>query len=320
MQDREYLGFVRYQGTLVQDGLMDARQQARALVALDSALRHFISKQAPSFRHLDFEIPVRVRQGSWEALIPVTAAGWAKAGLGVVATAYLTKAAQKMAERDFEDFGLTDLFRNSIEGLKWFARIGKHMGDAAIRRFNRVEFVDNNALIGIRNSNGEVLYVPKKILDLYIDSSPRLLEELAENVDEGRELTIGTITDGQADEESIGTAEKPIFCSSEDELEEDVLFPELVHGEDVVLEGEVTRGNKTSNSMGFRYKEHILTSYPESGSIVPYKPLLFLKCRLFGTVSRLDEKGRIAARKPRLLFRDLEPLESDNDLFDTELS
>ena len=91
-----------------------------------------------------------------------------------------------------------------------------------------------------------------------------------------------------------------------------------MHGESVVLEGEVTRENKTSNSMGFKYKDHILTAYPESGSIVKYKPLLFLKCRLYGTVSRLDEKGRIAARRPKLIFSHIEPLEEDrnSDLFE----
>jgi hypothetical protein len=69
--------------------------------------------------------------------------------------------------------------------------------------------------------------------------------------------------------------------------------------------------------MGFKYQDHIITAYPESGSIVPYKPILFLKCRLYGTVSRLDEKGRIAARRPKLHFSHLEPIEEkkNHDLF-----
>ena len=53
-----------------------------------------------------------------EALIPETVAGWVQAGLGVVATAYFTKAAQKMADKDFEDFGITDLFRMAIDSHK----------------------------------------------------------------------------------------------------------------------------------------------------------------------------------------------------------
>ena len=318
MDDENYLGYIKYEGKLVEDGLMDARRQAQALLGLDYALRFFIEKQAPDFRNLGFEIPVRVKKGSWEALIPETVAGWVQAGLGIVATAYFTKAAQKMAEKDFADFGITDLFKNALEAIKWFARIGKHMGDVTTRKFEHTKFTDGNEFVGIRNKKGEYLYVPKKILDLYITSNPKLLDRLAENIDEGRELVIGTVFKGEADKVSIDTSEKKIFCEGESEPDEDILFPELVHGESVVLEGEVTRENKTSNSMGFKYKDHILTAYPETGSIVKYKPLLFLKCRLYGTVSRLDEKGRIAARRPKLIFSRIEPLEEDrnSDLFE----
>jgi len=318
MEEEKYIGYIKYEGKLVEDGLMDARKQAQALLGFDSALRHFIGKRAPDFRNLDFEIPVRIRKGSWEALIPETVGGWVQGGLGIVATAYFTKAAQKMAEKDFSDFGVTDLFKHAISAIQWFVRIGKHMGDTAIRSFENVQFLEGNTLVAIPNDSGEYLYVPKKMLDLYTSCNPKILEKIAENIEKGRELTIGTIVNGKVEEVAIYAEEKGIFCEEEAEPEEDVLFPELVHGDDVVLEGEVTRENKTSNSMGFKYEEHILTAYPESGSVVRYKPLLFLKCRLYGTVSRLDEKGSIAARRPKLYVSHLEPLESDreeDDLF-----
>ncbi|MDG9760984.1 hypothetical protein N7365_23125 [Pseudomonas sediminis] len=95
MDSKEFLGFIKYEGRLVDDGAMDARKQAGALLGLDQALRFFVSKQIPELRDLDFEIPVKVKNGSWAAIIPETAAGWAQAGLGVIATAYFTKAAQK---------------------------------------------------------------------------------------------------------------------------------------------------------------------------------------------------------------------------------
>lgn len=313
MDEEKYIGYIRYEGALVEHGLMDARKQAKALLGFDSALRYFIAKRAPDFRNIDFEIPVRVRKGSWEALIPETVAGWVQAGLGVVATAYFTKAAQKMADKDFEDFGITDLFRSAIDSIKWFARIGKHMGNVAVREFKNVQFTDDLTQIGITNEEGEVLFVPKHILDLYVSTNPRLLEGMAQNIQDGRSLAIGSVRAGEIDEEVVDLADKSIFCDEDAEVEEDVIFPELVHGDFVVLEGEVTRENKTSNSMGFKYNDHILTAYPETGSIVRYKPLLFLKCRLFGTVSRIDETGRIGARRPKLYFSNLEPLEEDRD-------
>ncbi|GHE22041.1 hypothetical protein [Halomonas urumqiensis] len=296
---------------------MDGRKQAQALVGFDSALRYFIGKLAPELQSLDFEIPVRIKKGSWEALIPETVAGWAQAGLGVVATAYLTKAAQKMAEKDFSEFGFKDVFRASIDGIKWFARIGKHMGDVSIRKFSDVEFDSSSSLIGIVNSQGEVLYVPKHVLEIYSQCPTTILENIAANIADGRCLVIGSFVEDALDEVTIDSSEKHIFCQDDKEEEDEILFPELEHGAEVVLEGEITRENKTSNSMGFKYNNHILTSYPEIGSIVQYKHLIFSECRLYGRVSRLDEKGQLNARRPKLIFRDLEEIKGGEnyDLF-----
>lgn len=317
MED-EYLGYIKYQGKSVEDGIMDARKSAEALLGLDSALRHFIIIQAPDLKGVDFDIPVRIRKGSWEALIPQTVEAWVQASMGLVATAYFTKAAQKAAERDFENFGFKDVFLKSIEAIKWVVKIGKHLGALTLKKFENVTFSDNNSLVGIPNEKGEILYVPKRYLDLYVSSNPKILHQIASIIENDRVLIIGTYSDGEPDEVKISKSEKAIFCQNEDDDGDDVLFPELIHGEDVVLDGEVTRENKTSNSMGFKYLDHILTAYPQSGSIIPYKPLLFLRCRLYGTVSRLDEKGRIDSRRPRLLFTHIEPLErgdGNGDLF-----
>ncbi|EGQ7779550.1 hypothetical protein ATN50_00070 [Vibrio parahaemolyticus] len=318
MEQEKYLGYIKYDGELVEDGLMDARRQAKALLAYDGAIRELISKQAPDLKHIDFEIPMRVQKGSWEALVPETVAGWAQAGLGVVATAYFSKAASKMAEKDFENFGFTSIFSKALDGLKWFARISKHLGETGKQDLSNLKFKNNNELIGIPNNSGEYIYVPKPALDLYLDSNSKLLEELARNIAEGRSLKIGTYSDGVKDEVTIGKQDKAIFCKDDSEDDDEVLvLPELVHGATVVIEGEVTRENKTSNSLGFKYLGHILTAYPDVGSVVKYKPLLFLRCKLVGTVSRLDEKGRIAAKRPKLIVSHLEALEQTNgDLFD----
>ncbi|EGQ7881685.1 hypothetical protein QTU67_003614 [Vibrio cholerae] len=317
MEQERYLGYIKYDGELVESGLMDARRQAKALLAFDSAIRELIVKQVPDLKHVDFEIPMRVQKGSWEALIPETVVGWAQAGLGVVATAYFSKAASKMAEKDFEDFGFSTIFSKALDGIKWFARIGKHTGEVGKTDLSNLKFKQNNELIGIPNQNGEYLYVPKYALDLYLSSNSKLLEELARNISEGRSLKIGTYENGIKDEVQICKIDKAIFCNDDNEDDGEVLvLPELIHGATVVIEGEVTRENKTSNSLGFKYLGHILTAYPDVGSVVKYKPLLFLRCKLVGTVSRLDEKGRIAAKRPKLIVSHLEALEQMNgDLF-----
>ena len=45
--------------------------------------------------------------------------------------------------------------------------------------------------------------------------------------------------------------------------------------------------------------------------IVRYKLNLFLRCKLIGVVDRRDGKGRITAKRPKLFFSELYPLEKD---------
>lgn len=312
-----YIGYIKYDGCLVEDGLMDARKQANALLGLDQALRFFIAKLVPEFRGLDFEIPIRVNKGSWEALIPETVGEWFQAGLGVVATAYFSQAAQRMADRDFADIGLKDVFKKSISAIKWFAKIGKHLGSSSNRKFDDVKFGSTNMTIGLKNEAGEYLFVPKEIFDLYTSTNPKILERIAANIETGRTLKIGTIENSLIDEVSVGAEDKWIFCNPDIDPDDGVLFPELAHGDQVILEGEVTRENKTTNSMGFKYNGHILTAYPQVGSIVPYKKTLFLKCTLHAIVSRMDEDGFITSKRPKLYFSSIIPVDASeaDDLF-----
>jgi len=310
-QEEQFLGYLKYEGELVNEGFMDARKSAQALLGFDEAVRFFVFQQAPELRKSDFEFPVRVRKGSWEIVIPELVELIKLAG-GVIATAYGVKAAQKMAERDFDNFGLKDVFIKSLQAVQWVIRIGKHLGDLTLKKFESVTFKDNNELIGIKNSEGEVLYVPKQYLDFYVSSSPKLLAKVSELVEEERVLSIGVYKDGELIEETVTRKYRGIFTQEEEEQEE-MLFPELDHGQDVVLEGEVTRGNEMSNTMGFGYQGHILTCFPETGSIVRFKPSLFLKCRIHGTISRLDERGRLDARKPKIIISHIEPIENESD-------
>lgn len=315
--EKEFIGFVKYEGKRLESGAFDARKSARALVGFDEALRYFILIQAPGLRDTEFEIPVRIEKGSWIATIPSDISTLFELGLGIAATAYVTNAAKKMAEKDFDGVGFKDIFKTSLEAIKWVARIGKHLGGLDQRRFENVKFTEDNELIGIPNDTGDYLYLPVKYLELYANCNPKILEKLATNVDAETILSIGVVADGAIDQETITERDKSIFAEDEEELTDELLFPELVHGAPVVLTGEVTRENKTSQSMGFKYQGHILTAYPETRNIVPYKPMLFETCRLVGVVDRIDEKGRIGAKRPKLIFGSLEPITGQTrDLFD----
>ncbi|MET3550455.1 hypothetical protein [Burkholderia sp. 567] len=315
--EAEFVGFVKYDGKRLESGAFDARKSAKALIGFDEALRQFILAQAPDLRDIEFEIPVRIERGSWIASIPTDISTLFQLGLGIAATAYVTNAAKKMAEKDFDGVGFKDIFKTALEALKWVARIGKHLGNLDKRQFDDVKFAENNEFIGIPNASGEYLFLPVKYLELYARCNPKILEKLAANVDTETTLSIGVVVNGKIDQEIITAHEKSIFSDEDEELTDELLFPELVHGAVVSLTGEVTRENKTTQSMGFKYQGHILTAHPESRNIVPYKPMLFETCRLVGVIDRSDEKGQSGAKRPKLIFSSLEPISGQNgDLFD----
>ncbi len=60
--DEEYIGYLKYEGKLVEEGLLDARKAAQALLGFDEAIRFFVGQQSPLLRDLDFELPVRLRK------------------------------------------------------------------------------------------------------------------------------------------------------------------------------------------------------------------------------------------------------------------
>jgi hypothetical protein len=300
---------------------MDARKSAQALLGFDESVRFFVGYQDRRLKDIDYEMPVRIRQGSWEALIPATIGHWVMTAGGLGATAYAVKAAQKMADHDFHDVGLGVVFQKALRGMQWTVRIGKHLGDITVRTFYDVRWRRNNSEVGIIGPEGTYLYVPKEYLEMYIASSPNLLAKIAALVEEERTLAIGVLDEsGGAHEEKLPNRFKRIFAPDL-EGDEELLFPELEHGMPVALEGDVTRGNETSNTLGFKYRDHILTCHPVEGSIVRFKSALFRRGRIHGTITRLDDFGRIAARKPRIEFTKIESFEDHNgnlDLFPSE--
>ena len=81
-QEEEYLGFFKYDGQSVAEGYLDARKSAEALLGVDEAVRYFVAKQIPGLRNADYELPVRIQKGSWEALIPHDLPSWLQAVAG----------------------------------------------------------------------------------------------------------------------------------------------------------------------------------------------------------------------------------------------
>jgi len=69
-ENSDFLAYIKYQGTSIERGYMDARKSAETLNGLDEVVRFFVYQEEPELQTIDFELPVRVQKGSWEALIP----------------------------------------------------------------------------------------------------------------------------------------------------------------------------------------------------------------------------------------------------------
>ena len=112
------IGFVKYDGKSVAPGILDAGKAGMALTGLDELLRFFNSKQSTDLAKTEYEVPIQVREGSWEAVVIV--------GLSAFAMAYLGRAGNEMAKADFEGVGLKDVFKKSLGAVVHLIRLAKH--------------------------------------------------------------------------------------------------------------------------------------------------------------------------------------------------
>ena len=326
-EEEKYIGYLRYYGeSSVKDGLLDMRKSAEALVGFDEILRHFLIKEDPFLLGIEFEIPVRIRKGSWEAVIPEIIDKLLSPS-GIVATAgsaYLLATAKKAAEDGLFKTGaakdIKTTFRAAIKSAQWIIKIGSHLGTLAKKKFENAKIDQETQEIKILNERGEFLSVPKKYLDLYSDCPEDLFSKNASIIETDRALEIGVFEDGKEKKVNITEKEKVIFYRKSEE-DSDVLFPELKHGQNVELEGGITRGNEKRNTLGFEYQEHILTCKPtQRKPIVDFKNQIvsrsashiFPKVKIFGVIDRTDEFGGTNAPRPAIVFSKILPLENGN--------
>lgn len=306
--NHEEIGFMKFYGEAVPSGIIDAGSAGMALVGLDEAVRFFNEKQSLEFAKIEYQIPVRTTEGSWIAWV----LGCAGTGVGVFALGYLKKAGEKMAENDFKEVGLKDVLKKSVDAIQYLIKLVKHTKRSRGWDTQNVLWRKNNEEIGILNAQNEPIFIPLEYLRWYLSLPPRLISKMTGAIAHQRSLSIGVERNGEFEEISVGVDEKIYFLDDDVEPDEDYLFPELRHGEDVRLEGKLTRGNASSNSIGLEYEGHVLNCIPESGSIRRFKPALFLRCVVDGTISRLSKHRMVSEKRPTIIVRNIVPLEQDD--------
>ena len=324
-QEEKYIGYLKYSGKSIENGLLDARKSAEALLGFDEILRYFLLKEDPALKEIDFEIPVRIRKGSWEALIPETIEGWILAGGGIAATTYLTATAKKAATDGLFETGLAKdvnkTFKVSLFAVQWVIKIASHLGSFTKKKFEnvKIEQREQGDFIKIPNKKNQYLEVPKKCFDLFTSCPEKLFSKNAQIIQPNRTLEFGVFDNGQESKVSISEKEKFIFCSQEED--EEIVLPELEHGQFVELEGEITRTTESTNSIGFRYQDHTIVCKPDSGkNIALFKNEIvsqeynhfFSKIQIKGKIDRTDKNGEFKEKKPQILFTEINPLKIED--------
>jgi hypothetical protein len=304
----EEVGYIKYTGRDVERGVIDAGSAGSALLGLDEALRYFNAQQSPDFATLQYEIPVQTRPGSWEAII---LAGLATVA-GGFALGYTKKAGEKMAENDFSAVGMRDVLRKSLDAMKTLAKVVKHTRRPRGWEQARFSMDSNEPEVVLLNDQGAELRVSAEYFKWFQQMPPRLLVRMTTIVRKERVLSIGLSGDGPDDDVQVLESDKSLFEGvQDDEIDDDFLFPELIHGNQASLEGRLIRGNETTNSVGLEYQGHIINCVPASGSVRKYKAALFLRCKVHGRVNRLTKSRFVADRRPTLVLDRVVPLEKD---------
>lgn len=312
--DEEIIGYIKITGDSVKDGVISARSASNILNSVDRLMSRAIKKRYPDLAGVELDIPVKVQKGSWEALIPSGLVDWVITGAGLSATAYMTTAAKKMAENDFNKKGVKEAAKSGIKTLQNVVKLHKHLKGNKTKKIDGIKFKDNNQVLSIPDESGNYIDVPKNDYDEYFNFPEGIIKELAESPTSDQTLHIGRQENNQVIEEDIKYEDRPFFGLDKDvdQSNSDALFPELRHGDEVELTGEVTRGNNQSNSIGFKYKGHIITCHPATSKVSDFKEQMFSKCIIRGTISRVNDMTFVQSNRPHINFHELEIIEEDD--------
>ena len=139
------IGFLKYQGEEVPKGVIDAASAGAALTGLDEAIRFFNERQNPQYAKTEYQIPVKITEGSWIAYV--------LGALGVTATAfamgYAKKTGEKLAENDIGEKTTGDILKQSVAAIQSLIRLVTHTKRNKDWISKNVQWRDNNEIIGI---------------------------------------------------------------------------------------------------------------------------------------------------------------------------
>ncbi len=320
-QKEQCIGYLKYSGASIKDGLFDMRKSAEALLGFDEILRFFLLKEDSNLSNIDFEIPVRVSRGSW--MIEIVDKIFSVEGITAI---YVMKSAQKAATDGLFQIGIAKdikvVFKASLKSIQWIIKIASHIGTLSSKaiKAEKLERENGEIFIKIPNDKNKYLKVSQKHYNLFKQCPDKLFKKSVSIVESGIALEVGVYENKKHEIVAISEKEKSIFCNIEEK--EIVILPELKHGQNIELEGQITKVTEDRNSVGFRYKDHILICKPQLKQIAQYKNKIisrefsrfFLeRVRIRGIVNRTDSNKGVEAKKPQILFSEIIPVNKIKD-------
>lgn len=305
-------------GESVENGEVDIEKTICYLRGVKDVLKYYIEKQDSSLVGKNYSLEVRIRPGSFVTDI----VGFVIAGGLIAATAYATSAATQLGKNDIGQKTSAETIREAMRSLKSTIKIAKHFGAMMHRKnfkHDEAKATDINH-IELVNHRGKAIVVTQAELDAYRNTPPTKLRELVSLVSKGTSLYVDDkpiLSEGSIPEsaEAIYYVNKRLFDARDDDATERLVFPELVQDMHVVLEGELTRGNGRTNTLGFSYDGRILKAIPPEGGVKSARSALFGPVRIDAYVDRRSTaKGSQAVlKKPILRIVSIETLNLDEE-------
>ncbi len=307
----EAVGFFLYEGEGLEKGTIDARSGGLALIGIDECIRHFAERKIPALQKHGYQLPIRTLEGSWEVIL---------LGIGsLFAGPYIAKAAQKMAENDFKDTGLKDAVRAAAQALVYLIRLIKHKRGEIDLKSEKISWDMERQVALVENEEKEKIEIPAEFIKWYSALPSAALKNIAYAVREDISLTVGAeISEGNFITTEITRKDRLLFGFPEEDEPVDFIFPELANGDEVSLQGRLTRGNEQTNSVGLEYHGHILNCIPQIGNVNRYKSLLFTECVVSGVITRFPRGGTKPERKPTVIISEIRTttsMQSQDQLF-----
>ncbi len=319
----EKIGYLKYEGESFVDGYVDARKQAEAILGFDESFRSVIALENSEFEQLDFSIPVKIEQGS---LIIY---------LGAILTPfvckYMSKAGEVVAEKGFSELGvikndLPKLQKATLKILQSVVKISKHVGSIKNKKFKKIipKEINNQNFVEITNENDEVLLVLKKHHDIFIKIPDKILSKNVKLINGNEKLIIGVFEGEKEEVVEISQVDKVIFHDLNDDVDEEIILPDLKHGDIVTdLEGKINKVIENKNKFSFAYNNHIIDCLLEEGArvgkfknkiISEDSENIFATVKISGVVSREGKEGLATAKKPKIILSNIKKIEGNKEI------